>query len=264
MTNCIQIDRWNALYLKNMTIKTRYLFFLLTVFIASIGFAQKGVTTVGMQYKPIIPNTIIGTYYQDFSDSSGRFSSSIQQKVGHSFGMVIRHGITNVISFETGLEFTQRNFGLNFEVEDSGYAAKGKVGIVGYEIPFKALIFIRLGKQFYMNTALGASFNYFPSEVKVTIPIRANQYFSQEAARLNRIQGALLANIGFEYRTKKSGYFYLGSSFNLPFASLYTFAMSYEYQNGKILTIDNVRGSYLTLDLRYYFNEKPETKTNTK
>ncbi len=223
---------------------------------------QKGVTTIGMQYKPIIPNRIIGTYEQDFSVDN--FESSIKQKLGHSFGMVIRQGITDVVSFETGLVFTQRNFGLNFALEDSGYAAQDNVGIIGYEIPFKGLVFIRLGDGLYMNTAIGASFNYFPSDVTVTVPIRNNQYFLQEGARLNRVQGALLTNIGFEYRTKKSGYFYLGSSFNLPFASIITFAMSYEYPPGKILAIENIRGSYLTLDLRYYFNEKPYTKTNNR
>lgn len=220
--------------------------------------AQKSVTTFGIQYKPIIPNSIIGTYYQEFN--SGILQASIQQKLGHSFGMVIRRGITDLISFETGLEITQRKFDLNFAVEDSGYSAKDQVGFVGYEIPFKALIFIRLGEGLFMNTALGTSFNYYPSDISVNVPIKNNQYFLQEGARLNRIQGALLANIGFEYRTKKSGYFYLGSSFNLPFASIITFAMSYEHPPGDDVAIDNVRGSYLTLDLRYYFHEKPDSQ----
>ena len=29
--------------------------------------AQKGITTFGLQYKPIIPNRFIGTYQQDFN-----------------------------------------------------------------------------------------------------------------------------------------------------------------------------------------------------
>lgn len=226
------------------------------------GFTQKGVTTFGIQYKPIIPNPIIGTYNQDFSVDN--FESSIQQKLGHAFAMVIRQGLNDVVSFETGLAFTQRNFRLDFALQDSGYSAQSKVGIVSYEIPFKGLIFIRLGDYTFMNTAIGASFNYYPSDVSVNVPIKSNQYFLQEGARLNRIQGALLADIGFEYRTKKSGYFYLGTSYNLPFASIITFAMSYEHPPGKTLFIDNIRGSYLTVDFRYYFNEKPNTKVNNK
>ncbi len=224
-----------------------------------IGHTQVGVTTFGIQYKPIIPNPIIGTFNQAFNVDN--FESNVQQKLGNSFSMVIRQGLSNVLSFETGLSFTRRNFGLDFALPDSGYAASTKVGIVSYEIPFKALVFIRLGKDLFMNTAIGSSFNYYPSDVRVVTPIKSNEYFLQEGARLNRMQGALLADIGFEYRTRKSGYFYLGASYNLPFASIITFAMSYENPPNQLLVIDNVRGSYLTLDLRYYFNEKPKTST---
>lgn len=241
--------------------KIEKLFFLLIIsFIATFkGLAQEGVTTFGIQYKPIIPNQLIGTYQQDFNVDN--FESSVQQKLGNSFSMVIRQGLTKVLSFETGLAFTRRNFSLDFALPDSGYAATTKVGLVSYEIPFKGLVFIRLGEDFFMNTALGASFNYFPSDVRVVTPINTNEYFLQEGARLNRMQGALLADIGFEYRTRKSGYFYLGASYNLPFASIITFAMSYENPPSQSLVIQNIRGSYLTVDLRYYFHEKPASRT---
>lgn len=225
-------------------------------------FGQKGVTTLGIQYKPIVPNRYIGTFEQDFN--SDNFKSTVTQTIGHSFGMVVRQGATKNISFETGIEITQRKFNLAFALEDSGYSATNRVGFVGYEIPFKGLIFIRLGEQLFMNTAIGASFNYFPSDVRVLTPIKVGEYFLQEGARLNRIQGAMLANIGFEYRTKEKGYFYIGSSYNLPFAPIVTFAMSYEYEGGKKLAIDNIRGSYLTLDFRYYFHERPNSEQKKK
>jgi hypothetical protein len=220
------------------------------------------VTTVGIQYKPIIPNRYIGTFEQEFNQDN--FTSTVKQTLGHSFGMVVRQGLTNSISLETGIGITQRKFNLSFAVEDSLLSAKEQVGFIGYEIPLKGLVFIRLGEQLYMNTAIGASFNYYPSDVRVQSPIKVGEYFLQEGARLNRVQGALLANIGFEYRTKKNGYIYLGSSYNLPFASIVTFAMSYEYPPGQSLAIDNIRGSYLTLDLRYYFHERPNKEQKKK
>lgn len=237
---------------------TKNILLILLVSISSISIGQKNVTTFGIQYKPIVPNRIIGTFEQDFSVD--QLEAGIKQRIGNSFGMVIRRGITDMISFETGLVFTQRNFGLNFALSDSGLSDNGRVRLVAYEIPFQGLIYIRLGDQLYMNTSAGASFNYFPSDVRVELLQGFQQYFLQEGARLNRIQGAMLANIGFEYRTKDKGYFYLGGSFNLPFAPIYTFAMSYENPPAKILSIDNVRGSYLTVDLRYYFHEKPDRK----
>ncbi len=231
---------------------------ILVLFMANTAFGQKGVTTFGIQYKPIIPNTVIGTFKQDFNEN--QFTSSVQQKLGNAFSFVVRQGLTENISFETGLGFTQRNFNLDFAVEDSNYFAESQVGFIGYEIPVKALVFIRLGESLFMNTALGASFNYFPSDVKVDVPIKAGEYFSQEGAYRNKAQGSLLADIGFEFRTRKAGYFYLGSSYNLPFSPIVTFAMAYEYAGGDQVAIDNIRGSYLTIDFRYYFHEKPKNQ----
>lgn len=226
------------------------------IMVSPLVLAQKGVTTFGVQYKPIIPNRLIGFYEQDFSVDN--MQSTVSQNVGHSFGMVVRRGLNNIISFETGLIFTQRNFGLDFALPDSGLSASGDVGFIAYEIPVKGMILMRLGERWYMNTAGGASFNYFPSDVRVEFQQGFGEYFLQEGARLNRIQGAVLANIGFEFRSRDKGYFYMGGSFNLPFTSIVTFAMSYENPPTKILAIDNIRGSYLTLDLRYYFHERAE------
>ena len=232
--------------------------FLVVLCITSSAFGQKGVTTFGIQYKPIVPNRIIGTYEVPFNEN--QFTSTVKQKLGHAFSFVIRQGVTENISFETGLGFTQRNFNLNFAVEDSNYFAQSQVGFIGYEIPAKALIFIRLGEGLFMNTAIGASLNYFPSDVRVDVPIGVNEYFSQEGQYISKIQGALLADIGFEFRTRKSGYFYLGSSYNLPFSTVVRFAMSYEYSGGDQVAIDEIRGSYLTIDFRYYFHEKPRSE----
>ncbi|MBK7128323.1 MAG: hypothetical protein IPM74_12165 [Crocinitomicaceae bacterium] len=219
-------------------------------------FSQKGVTTFGLQYKPIIPNRMIGTYTQDFNE--GQLVSSIKQKLGHCYGGVVRHGLNNMISLETGINFTQRFFGLNFEVADSGLASTGKVGIVSYEIPLSCLIYIRLGEQFYMNTSLGTALTLFTSNVRTVYPLGEGELFTQEGAYNSKMQGALLANLGFEYRTRGKGYFYVGTSFHQPFTYIMRMAMAYEFQGGKTVAIDKVQGSYLTLDFRYFFPEKAE------
>ena len=226
-------------------------------FAAGMVSGQKGVTTFGLQYKPIIPNRFIGTYEQEFNKD--QFQSSIQQKMGHSFGGVIRTGVTKVISFETGISFTQRNFGLNFDVPDSGLTATERVSVVSYEIPLSCLIYIQLSKTWFINTSLGSAITLFPSDVHVIIPLQAGEVFRQEGAYRNKIQGALLANVGFEHRTKSKGYFYLGTSYHLPYTEIMTFAMAYEHFGGKVVSIDNVLGSYLTVDLRYFFHENPAT-----
>lgn len=111
-----------------------------------------------------------------------------------------------------------------------------------------------------MNTSLGASLTAYPSDVKTVNPIGINERFQQEGAYRSKVQGAALANVGWEYRTKSSGTFYLGASYHLPFIPIMTFAMSYEFEGGPMVARDNIRGSFLTLDLRYYFHEKKEDK----
>ena len=193
------------------------------------GQAQKGVTTFGLQYKPIIPNRIIGTFEQEFNQD--QFESTVKQRIGHSYGMVVRVGLTKNISFETGINYTKRNFGLNFSVPDSNLAEEGRLGVVSYEIPVSGLVYIRLGENFYINTSLGVALTMFPSDVRVAIPLLNNigESFRQEGAYRNKIEGAVLGNLGFEYRTRESGYFYFGTSYHLPFSPIMTFAMSYEY-----------------------------------
>lgn len=218
---------------------------------ASIVNAQRGETLFGFQYKPIIPNRLIGMFDQEFN--KGIFESTVTQKVGHTIGGIIRVGLGDVFAIETGIKYTQRNFKLDYAVPDSGYVEQGKVRVVSYEMPIACLVFIRLSDRMFMNTALGVSLNLFPSDVRTFIPIDANERFQQEGAYRSKFQAALMANLGFEYRTKEKGTFYLGGSYHLPFSPIMTFAMSYEKPPTNVVAIDNIRGSYLTLDLRYYF-----------
>lgn len=222
--------------------------------------AQKGSAKFGFQYKPIIPNTLIGFYEQDFNKN--QFESTVRQKFGNSASMLINIGLSERLALETGIGFTQRNYNLDYAVPDSGYAAVGDVRVVSYEIPVNFMVFIRLSDEIYMNTSLGPAITFFPSDVQTRVPIGSNQRFQQEGAYLSKIQGSLNANVGFEYRTKKSGTFYLGASYHLPFTPIMTFAMSYEYStSANVVSIGNISGSYLTADLRFYF---PENKNKKK
>lgn len=222
----------------------------------SSAFGQKGVTTFGLQFKPIIPNRLVGTYAQAFDQPP--FRSTVTQTRGYSSGMKVRVGLTEVISLETGIHFTRRNFQLDYALADSGYAAQGDVSVISYGIPLSGLVYIRLAEQLYMNVSLGTGLSFFPSDVKTGIPIGVGKYFRQKGAYRSKAQGNLLANFGVEYRTRSKGTWYIGSSYHLPFSPIMTFAMSYEYEGGSLVMRDNIRGSYLTLDLRYFFHERKE------
>jgi hypothetical protein len=232
----------------------KYIFTFVIFTIAFNAKSQKGQALFGLQYKPVIPNSLIGFHQQDFN--SGQFESIVKQKFGNSLSMLINVGLSDRLALETGIGFTQRNFNLDYAVPDSGYAANGDVRVVSYEIPLNFIVYIRLSDEIFMNTSLGPAMTFFASDVRTFIPIDANERFQQEGAYRSKFQGALNANVGFEYRTKNSGRFYLGGSYHLPFTPIMTFAMSYEYAtNQNVLAIDNISGSYLTADLRFYFPE---------
>ena len=234
----------------------RFLFIAIALLLSLSANAQRKTTVFGLQYKPIIPNRIIGTFEQEFN--ADQMQSGIKQKLGHSYGMLVRHGFTDMFSFEVGINYNFRRFNLDWAVLDSGYSANSQVRVVSYELPVMGLVFIQLGKELWMDAAIGSSITLFSSDVSVLENIGANEYFLQEGAYKSKVQGAFLANVGFEYRSRKSGYFYLGASYHLPYSPIMDFAMSYEYFSGKALSIQSIRGSYLTVDLRYFFAENKD------
>lgn len=218
--------------------------------------AQKNVLTVGIQYKPIFPSE----YFNDGPleiDVEG-FTASAKQKYGHNIGLPIRFGITDWFSAESGIAFIQRNYDLNFAYPDSGYNKESSLKIISYQIPIKGIFHIRLGERLYMNTAAGAAMILFPSDVEKIIDIQNGERFLLEGRRGKGgwFQGAFLADVGLEYRTEESGLFYLGASYHLPFQPIMDIAFAYDNTTRNKTGVGALQGSFLTLDVRYYFPEK--------
>lgn len=213
--------------------------------------AQQGVTTLGIQVKPVIP--------LDFFDpvvtaEREHLSGRITLNGGYAFGMSIRVGVTNAISFETGIAQIQRNYSYSLRNDTSGYADSASFRYVGYEIPITALAYVRLGDRMWMNAALGLSFDAYPSDVQKDVE-RGRVY----VFRNNWAQFSTLANLGVEYRSERSGFFYLGASFHRPFGAIAVADLT--YFGPTFLPYDmrtELDGGYLTLDLRYYFHEDPD------
>ena len=81
----------------------------LTIFLlANFSIAQKGLTSFGMQFKPIVPVSYFKAGPINLSDSL--VNIDIKQQTGYSMGMIIRHNVTNLISFETGINYVRRNY----------------------------------------------------------------------------------------------------------------------------------------------------------
>ncbi|MGV6861613.1 MAG: hypothetical protein ACWA41_07560 [Putridiphycobacter sp.] len=213
--------------------------------------AQQGETIFGFQYKPIIPNKYIGEYERSF-DSTDVFYAKTKQKFGHSMGMVFRHYFLDKVAIESGINFTKRNFSLHYEVPDSNFIADTSVAFINYQIPVKGVFFVQLSDEIFMNASLGLNFDFFPSFVGTNYVVNISNQFGFIGARTNWVQIGANANYGFEYRTKKKGAFYFGATYNQPFGNIMQFNMAWKYDAVSTQLRQFVKGSYLTVDFRYY------------
>lgn len=191
------------------------------------------------------------------------YSTTFSSRLGHSFGMVVRRGFTNTIAMEFGINHVRRNFNISLDTLTGGQIDKSNFGFVSYEIPVQLLFYVRLFENIYMNGASGLSVNFFASSVESNGENELIRHFS---AKTRWADMALISNVGFEYRTEEKGFFYLGSSFHLPFHTITESSVRYDDGSQNIRFIHNLRGTYFTLDLRYFFKEhtKPVEKSEKK
>ncbi|MBX7093098.1 MAG: hypothetical protein K1X56_00130 [Flavobacteriales bacterium] len=218
------------------------------------GFAQEQLITVGMQYKPIFASKFFGAGEVSASDSN--FTVSVKPTWGHSYGMIIRRGFTKTISLETGINYVRRRYGMSCTDTDSGFTDKSDFSIISYEIPTQMLIYVRLGERFYMNNAFGLSLTAFASDVESHGTDQ--RFFQYSRMTTNFLSAALIANVGFEYRSKKAGFYYLGASFHKPVKNIANSYATYNQDPFRSHTaFFDLTGTYLTVDLRYFFHEAP-------
>jgi hypothetical protein len=222
---------------------------LLSIFGSGKCFSQKGMTMVGFHIKPMLPFSVL-TKGDIINDTAGvHFKTSLNS--GFSAGLVVRHNFTNLIAIETGINYCKRKYSLN--ITDENLNDQSYFRIIGYEIPAMLMIYAQLGEKVYINGSMGPVLDMFASDIETY-----DTSFRHVAFRRSVFQPAIGANAGFEYRTEKSGIIYLGASYQRPFNYIYLSKVGW-YGNKKEIVVENeLSGSYLSIDLRYYF---PETKS---
>lgn len=239
----------------NFLKKYSILFFILTGINLS---AQQDVITVGIQYKPIFQGQIFNTGEQ--ISESGAITTVLSPKIGSSFGMVIRRGFTKMISAEIGINYINRNFDFSIDDQLNQVKVEESFKLIGYEIPLSMLIYIRLGDKLFMNASGGISFDMFPSDLATN-----DRYFHHVSYRYRWIRNSVIANLGWEWRTDKSGYFYLGGSFHRPFKPIIETQLTYiDDNNYRTQSVFDVLGNYLTIDFRYFFHEDEQKAKKKK
>jgi len=218
-----------------------YRYIIVILLVSSLGAkAQERVTTFGVQLKPIIPVQFFDAGKQEKSFQGIDYTND--PKLGMSLGMVIRIGITKSISLETGINYVRRSYDLTIAEPDSGFSGTSQFRILNYELPVQGLIYVQLNRNMFMNVSGGLSFNFYPTPLYTF-----SDYYSNAVARTNWMQTSLIANIGWEYRTESSGYFYFGASLHRPFQKIMTEYVEYTGEDGErsIIETFDLSGNYL-------------------
>ncbi len=234
--------------------KSIFLFISIIILSLQISLAQKGVLTAGFQFKPIFSSSMFGTGPIEKRIDTVLFT--MKPGGGFAAGMMIRRGITNRVSAETGINYVKRNYSIKIDKEE--VKATTDFSIVGYEVPLLGMVYIQLSQELFMNVALGASLDFFPSEIATK-----GTNFTHFSQRNHRLVPGVLANLGWEWRTEKSGYFYLGASYHRPYQHIYDTFVIYKEGVGRETPAQfKLEGTYLTVDLRYFFHEDPDSKSS--
>lgn len=248
-----------------MEFNKKIIFFLCLIFLSGKTFGQNSAANefkFGFQLRPIIPNAYLNTDIE--TATSPNFSYSAKSNVGISFGAIIRKPLGKFWNLETGLNFVKRRYSLNFDLNDSvQVSSKQNMTFIAYEIPIQALIYVQLGKSWYMNASAGISIDFFPSETETFSfeKVDSTYYdFSQKTYRIKWSALAAQSNLGFEYRTEKQGYYYIGASFHRPFGRIAGSQGLVESTSGSDRLWLSLSGSYFSIDLKYFLYDKYKTK----
>ena len=212
----------------------------------------------GIQVKPLIPFGLVGD--QAFDMAEDGFETTISPIFGYSYGGIVRIGLTELLAIETGINYTRRNYKASYSVPDSNVYAEDDLGYVSFDIPLNFLVYIKLGKQIYMNVGIGASGNFNASNIRSLINPEGKHLFIFEGKRYNYFDFNANADLGFEYRTHSSGTIYLGLSSRVPFSPALEIATAYEFGTYKTVAKTDIDGSTFALCLKYFFHNQKRKK----
>ena len=244
-----------------------FLLLLLVLTFSAWSYSQETTSRVkaffGIQYKPLIAGDFIGSSRLLIKNDT--LQGEFTQQLGYSFGGVIRVQFKKNIALETGINQVQRHYNIQFSQLDSAITTNKTLKIVAFDIPVNVLFFVKLADKIYMNTSMGPSFVFNPSNVATNLIYNKYNVFRAEGRMRSVFAVELNANIGFEFRTLRNGFFYLGASGRVPFKPIFDVAVSNEntVKHQKMVIYGSMTGTYISFDFRYFFpyNNKSSMKS---
>lgn len=226
--------------------------------VSAQAYRRKPENFFGLQVKPLIPLGIVGD--KPFTIKDGNFKSKISPKLGFSYGGIVRVGLTELLAIESGINFTKRNFEAEYSLPDSSLTGTDDLGFISFNIPLNLLVYVKLGQHLYMNVSGGASVNYNPSNIRSTINPEGAHLFIFEGRRLRFFDFNANGEVGFEYRTEKSGTFYLGISARVPFSPTLDIATEYRNDTYSSVARGTIEGATFAFSIKYFFHNNKRKK----
>lgn len=222
-------------------------------------------TVLGIQISPMIPSNFL--QQNDYYHESDSINYSIINRASLSYGVEIKHFFTYRFALSTGIFYTKRNIDVSYSsyYDRDYYNVTGvdtsfdrELKFIAFEIPIKASGYVRLSQQIFMNINGGININFYPSDIRVD-----NVYMQRIGTKIGSksyqfFQLGYSAGIGWEFRTKDSGTFYLGSTYQARIDNMASILMFEEETLHRADYFHNLKGGYLTIDIKYFFplNEK--------
>lgn len=211
----------------------------------------------GIHLRPIFESSTFRT--GPIVSETPELQVTLRQKSGFSYGAIIRYGITKGLNFEGGLSITTRNISLSFTDTAFDINATTDFKFLTYELPIQVMTKVPLSDSWFVSASGGFVFDFLPSDVESIDPMGD---WDHRTFYKSWIQGAVSANIGVEYATKKSGSIYLGASFHQPFTDLTITRVEtrkrIDNRERDHVLFTTIPGAYLTFDIRYFFPESSE------
>lgn len=235
----------------NMNLTYSWLIIVLTLSLVSAcllcksASAQRTPHLFGIQVKPMFNSRFFDTGPVEATEDF--LGITINLEPGAVWGVVLRRSFTDLLALETGINYTKRNYSIVMQDSQNGFAGNTDFRLISYEIPVLGLLYVKLSEIVFMNVAGGISFDFFPSNVT-----SGNETFGHLTRRTSWTQLALNANFGFDWRTPKSGIFYLGASYHRPFKDITNTLFIYDKDDIPYSITAASSGNYVTLDFRYF------------
>jgi hypothetical protein len=233
-----------------MIIKTGFVLYFsiflcfLLVFLKPYSCIAQSKPVLGVQFRPIIPSELFNNSDEIFLKNGVQYS--IKPQLGYNIGVVIRQRIYKGISLESGINYVKRVYDIN--LQDSSFTSNTRFRYISNEIPILGLIYIQLSERAFLNNSFGLSFDFFPSDIYTE-----GDSINQITKRKYWVLPALTANLGFEYRTKKSGFFYFGGSYHRMLATMAYSVITYKKPLKNETNVVPLAGHYFSLDFKYFF-----------